>query len=47
MLFRSAGGLAVANVITKLAQAFLKDGQLSKKEVDEIFNKANKGKGGR
>lgn len=42
-----AGGLAVANVITKLAQAFLKDGQLSKKEVDEIFNKANKGKGGK
>ena len=42
-----AGGLAVAGVITDLAKAFLKDGELSQAEVDEVFKKASKGKGGK
>jgi hypothetical protein len=42
-----AGGLAVAGVITDLAKAFLKDGVLSDSEVDEVFKKASKGKGGK
>lgn len=42
-----AGGLAVAGVITDLAKAFLKDGELSQSEVDEVFKKASKGKGGK
>ena len=42
-----AGGLAVAGVLTELAKAFLKDGQLSDNEVDEVFKKASKGKGGK
>lgn len=42
-----AGGLAVAGVVTDLAKAFLKDGDLSAAEVDEIFKKASKGKGGK
>ena len=42
-----AGGLAVAGVLTELAKAFLKDGQLSDQEVDEVFKKASKGKGGK
>ena len=42
-----AGGLAVAGVVTDLAKAFLKDGELSQDEVDEVFKKASKGKGGK
>jgi hypothetical protein len=42
-----AGGLAVAGVVTDLAKAFLKDGELSQAEVDEVFKKASKGKGGK
>lgn len=42
-----AGGLAVAGVVTDLAKAFLKDGELSQQEVDEVFKKASKGKGGK
>ena len=42
-----AGGLAVAGIVTDLAKAFLKDGELSASEVDEVFKKASKGKGGK
>jgi len=42
-----AGGLAVAGVVTDLAKAFLIDGELSQAEVDEVFKKASKGKGGK
>ena len=42
-----AGGLAIAGVITDLAREFLKDGDLTLAEVDEVFKKASKGKGGK
>jgi hypothetical protein len=42
-----AGGLAIAGVVTDLAREFLKDGDLTLAEVDEVFKKASKGKGGK
>ena len=42
-----AGGLAVAGIVTDLAREFLKDGDLTLAEVDEVFKKASKGKGGK
>jgi hypothetical protein len=42
-----AGGLAVAGIVTDLAREFLKDGDLTLSEVDEVFKKASKGKGGK
>ena len=41
------GGLAVAGIVTDLAREFLKDGDLTLAEVDEVFKKASKGKGGK
>jgi hypothetical protein len=34
-------------VVTDLAREFLKDGDLTLSEVDEVFKKASKGKGGK
>ena len=42
-----AGGLAVAGIVTDLAREFLKDGDLTLSEVDEVFKKASKGNGGK
>jgi hypothetical protein len=42
-----AGGLAVAGIVTDLAREFLKDGDLTLAEVDEVFKKASKAKGGK
>jgi hypothetical protein len=42
-----AGGLAVAGIVTDLAREFLKDGNLTLSEVDEVFKKVSKGKGGK
>jgi hypothetical protein len=42
-----AGGLAVAGIVTDLAREFLKDGDLTITEVDEVFKKVSKGKGGK
>jgi hypothetical protein len=42
-----AGGLAVAGIVTDLAREFLKDGDLTLAEVDEVFKKACKAKGGK
>ena len=42
-----AGGLAVAGIVTDLAREFLKDGDLTLSEVDEVFKKASKAKGGK
>jgi hypothetical protein len=39
--------LAVAGIVTDLAREFLKDGDLTLAEVDEVFKKASKGKGGK
>jgi hypothetical protein len=38
-----AGVLAVSVVFQDLARAFLKDGQLTKAEVDQAFSKVGKG----
>jgi hypothetical protein len=39
-----AGLLAAQEVIRDLAKAFLDDGKLSKREINEVFNKAMKKK---
>ena len=43
----SVGVGAFAGVVTDLAREFLKDGDLTLAEVDEVFKKASKGKGGK